>query len=226
MMKFLYILCASLPVWNVQAFLAAPTAKISHNILYYDYLNKNPVRNETRKDPGMFPILNTSDFVLSSCLLLFVLARLIKNMIFPGIYKDYEDTLEPKQTIKIKTTTTSTPRSRNPGDSFFSQDSKSGSYNMVDPSSAPKEGTVLVRESLKRIAKPANFVAPTPKKAVTVSLGGITVVPGLNPSYKPKKPIIVYEYEASPDCRKVREACSMLDLIVEYRPCPGTIHYL
>lgn len=38
---------------------------------------------------------------------------------------------------------------------------------------------------------------------------------------RPTKPIIIYEYEASPFCRKVREACSMLDLTVEYRPCPG-----
>lgn len=38
---------------------------------------------------------------------------------------------------------------------------------------------------------------------------------------RPEKPIVIYEYEASPFCRKVREACSMLDLTVEYRPCPG-----
>jgi len=37
---------------------------------------------------------------------------------------------------------------------------------------------------------------------------------------RPKK-LVVYEYEASPFCRKVREACSMLELQVEYRPCPG-----
>eukprot|EP01038_Epipyxis_sp_PR26KG_P015566 gene15566-21019_t len=38
---------------------------------------------------------------------------------------------------------------------------------------------------------------------------------------RPSKPIIIYEYEASPYCRKVREACVILDLTVEYRPCPG-----
>lgn len=38
---------------------------------------------------------------------------------------------------------------------------------------------------------------------------------------RPSQPIIIYEYEASPYCRKVREACTMLDLTVEYRPCPG-----
>ncbi len=38
---------------------------------------------------------------------------------------------------------------------------------------------------------------------------------------RPAKPLILYEFEASPFCRKVREAMSMLDLTVEYRPCPG-----
>ena len=38
---------------------------------------------------------------------------------------------------------------------------------------------------------------------------------------RPEKNIIVYEYEASPFCRKVRDACAVLDLSVELRPCPG-----
>tara|TARA_B110000090_G_C13279719_1_gene407548 strand:- start:107 stop:745 length:639 start_codon:yes stop_codon:yes gene_type:complete len=38
---------------------------------------------------------------------------------------------------------------------------------------------------------------------------------------RPKKTMIIYEYEQSPLCKKVRMACSALDLIVEYRPCPG-----
>lgn len=38
---------------------------------------------------------------------------------------------------------------------------------------------------------------------------------------RPVKPPVIYEYEASPFCRKVREACCLLDLTVEYRPCPG-----
>ena len=37
----------------------------------------------------------------------------------------------------------------------------------------------------------------------------------------PSKPIIVYEYESSPFCRKVREMCCLLDLEVEYPPVPG-----
>lgn len=36
----------------------------------------------------------------------------------------------------------------------------------------------------------------------------------------PIEPIIMYEFEACPFCRKVREACSMLSLPVTFRPCP------
>ena len=73
----------------------------------------------------------------------------------------------------------------------------------------------------------ANFVAPTPKKAVTINLGsGLSVLPGsiFHPSNafihhlecihafsppeiakypRPKKPIILYEFEASGDCKCV-----------------------
>lgn len=38
---------------------------------------------------------------------------------------------------------------------------------------------------------------------------------------RPTKPLVLYEYEASPFCRKVREAMAMLDLTVEFKPCPG-----
>ena len=41
------------------------------------------------------------------------------------------------------------------------------------------------------------------------------------PAARPSKPIVVYEYESSPFCRKVREMCCLLDLEVEYRPVPG-----
>lgn len=38
---------------------------------------------------------------------------------------------------------------------------------------------------------------------------------------RPTKPLVLYEYEASPFCRKVREAMAILDLTVVYKPCPG-----
>ena len=41
------------------------------------------------------------------------------------------------------------------------------------------------------------------------------------PEARPAKPIVIYEYESSPFCRKVREACCLFDLEVEYRPVPG-----
>ncbi|EKX42077.1 hypothetical protein GUITHDRAFT_74279 [Guillardia theta CCMP2712] len=40
------------------------------------------------------------------------------------------------------------------------------------------------------------------------------------PSVKPKKPLELYEFEACPFCRKVREVISMLDLDVMIYPCP------
>ena len=38
---------------------------------------------------------------------------------------------------------------------------------------------------------------------------------------RPKQPLILYEYDASPFCKRVREMINILDLTVEYRPCPG-----
>jgi len=38
---------------------------------------------------------------------------------------------------------------------------------------------------------------------------------------RPTKPLILYEYAASPYCQRVRETINVLDLTVEYRPCPG-----
>lgn len=37
----------------------------------------------------------------------------------------------------------------------------------------------------------------------------------------PAKPLVLYEYESSPYCRKVREAACLLDIPIEMRPCPG-----
>jgi glutathione S-transferase len=38
---------------------------------------------------------------------------------------------------------------------------------------------------------------------------------------RPVKPLILYEYDASPFCKRVREMINLLELTVEYRPCPG-----
>ena len=37
---------------------------------------------------------------------------------------------------------------------------------------------------------------------------------------RPEKALVLYEFEACPFCRKVREALSILDLDAEIRPCP------
>lgn len=46
--------------------------------------------------------------------------------------------------------------------------------------------------------------------------GGRVVAPGR----RPKEPLVLYEFEACPFCRRVREAISRLDLEVLVRPCP------
>ena len=38
---------------------------------------------------------------------------------------------------------------------------------------------------------------------------------------RPEQPLVLYEYDASPYCKRVREFINLLDLTVEYRPCPG-----
>ena len=35
--------------------------------------------------------------------------------------------------------------------------------------------------------------------------------------------LILYEFDSSPFCRKVRDACTVLDLEVDVRPCPGAL---
>lgn len=53
---------------------------------------------------------------------------------------------------------------------------------------------------------------------ITIYVSGANVVSNWS---RPKKTLIIYEYESSPFSRKVRQAVSQLDLTVEYRPCPG-----
>lgn len=43
----------------------------------------------------------------------------------------------------------------------------------------------------------------------------------LDEAPRPKLPLVLYEYDASPFCKRVRETINLLDLTVEYRPCPG-----
>jgi len=143
--------------------------------------------------------------------------RVLKTVIFPGIYQDYEDTKEVKKTIIIgKTATTgySSPAYVDEKEVKFN-----GKYNMMDSSKAPTYES-LQEKKLKAIAAPKDFKAPEAKKAIGL-YSGVKCIPNVNSYKKPAKPIVIYDDEKSAACRKVREACSMLDLIVEYRPCPG-----
>jgi hypothetical protein len=62
------------------------------------------------------------------------IGRLWKNIIFPGIYQEYQDTKEPIKTIKI---TTVTPKRVSLRD-LDAPAPQTSTYNMVDPSTAPR----------------------------------------------------------------------------------------
>lgn len=59
---------------------------------------------------------------------------------------------------------------------------------------------------------PSTYLA----SALRLGLGDRVVGPGARPS----QPLVLYDFEACPFCRTVREAISMLDLEVDIRPCP------
>lgn len=51
--------------------------------------------------------------------------------------------------------------------------------------------------------------------------GGDSVLGDIKSFPRPKKTLILFEYESSAPSKVVRQACQLLDLIVEHRPCPG-----
>lgn len=172
--------------------------------------------SKTRLHYSFFPFKKTDDEKKDP-------KRLLKNILFPGIYREYEDTAEVKKTIVIDTKKGVKSRNQDVA-SFQSQESKSGSYASVDEASAPRFiGTEQIKsKTLKPIVKPADFTpSNTAPKKILPSIGGVSVLSNVNTYPRASKPIILYEYEASADCRRVREACSILDLNVEFRPCPG-----
>jgi len=76
-----------------------------------------------------------------------------------------------------------------------------GTFNVVDAKAAPvyddTNAILLKTKALPPVRKPINFVAPVPKKAVTVKPGtGLSVLPDIKSYTRPKKPIILYEYES------------------------------
>jgi glutathione S-transferase len=59
--------------------------------------------------------------------------------------------------------------------------------------------------------------------AATIARGGGGLSVG-RPGRRPTEPLVLYEFESCPFCRKVREALTVLDLEAEIRPCPKGGH--
>ncbi len=61
-----------------------------------------------------------------------------------------------------------------------------------------------------------------PSKYAFARFGGYMTVEksAVSTFARPAKPIQLYEFEGCPFCRKVREAVAILDLDVEFKPCP------
>lgn len=69
-----------------------------------------------------------------------------------------------------------------------------------------------------------NFFAPEDDGKYALKLGPFRLRDSssvLADAPRPDQPLILYEYDASPFCKRVRETINLLDLTVEYRPCPG-----
>jgi glutaredoxin len=183
---------------NVNAFQKASVRKAPLTIAYYDFLIPKRNGDNEKKEVG----------------------RLIKNIMFPGIYRDYADTAPTKQTIQIDTKK-GIFKSRYSNEELQEIKNKPGTFNVADKTVQVSYENTANFKLLPPIRKPANFVAPVPKKQANID-SGVSTLPNINSYPRPKKPIVIYEYESNADCKKVREACSVLDLIVEYRPCPGS----
>ena len=157
----------------------------------------------------------------------------------PWIFNDYEDTknyVDGKKTIKVVVKERSVDgglgsyrdRDRDRG-SYES----TGTYNMMDASRAPVvSGSVTDAMSKSKKGGPSGqAIVEAPKVglmgnagmkvAQAVQGGGAGVLADINKYKRPSKTLLLYEYEGSPFCKKVREACSLLDVTVEYRPCPS-----
>uniref|UniRef100_A0A0G4FZI0 GST N-terminal domain-containing protein n=1 Tax=Chromera velia CCMP2878 TaxID=1169474 RepID=A0A0G4FZI0_9ALVE len=66
----------------------------------------------------------------------------------------------------------------------------------------------------------ADAQSSSPAEYALFDFGGRRTVEGSALGARPAKPVVLYEFEGCPFCKKVREAVSILDLDVEMRPCP------
>ncbi|GBG83767.1 hypothetical protein CBR_g37568 [Chara braunii] len=60
-----------------------------------------------------------------------------------------------------------------------------------------------------------------PENLYGLTIGGRKILESSKPGRLPEKPIVLYEFEGCPFCRKVREAVTILDLDVLFYPCPS-----
>ena len=152
----------------------------------------------------------------------------------PHAVQDTKNYVDGKKTVKVavKEETQSWRKAGTEKRTFGGEDGYgTGTYNMMDDTRAPvnsgsyqealfkKKRNSVVQE---KVEAPKVFGAGLKvAQAVGGVSGGAGVLPDINKYKRPSKTLILYEYEGSPYCKKVRDACSLLDLVVEYRPCPS-----
>lgn len=160
------------------------------------------------------------------------LGRVLQTIIFPNIYSEYDDTAaigSSKETVKIKTEAykkLQNEYSRPEYKKVKGEDMTDGKYVSMDEASVPTTKGAAYVDAMSRLGKPMKpkgFKANRPSGLKLGLATGPGAVCGADVKSwpKPKKPLILYEYEGQGSSRKVREACSYLDLIVEIRPSPG-----
>lgn len=199
----LIVISAILLLTKVNGFTIHNTRQYSKTALYYNYDKK--LKEGQKKEIG----------------------RLWKNIIFPGIYTEYEDTAEAKKEVKVSTISKEETEKMQKARGK-TVDLKQGTFQSMDPKAAPKVMSMAEVDAKEKklklgaVQKPQGFVAPQPKKGIRGG-GGTVALKDASSYTRPKKPLILYEYDGNPECKKVREACSLLDLTVEFRPCPGAI---
>ena len=160
------------------------------------------------------------------------LGRILQTIIFPNIYSDYEDTAafgSAKETVKIKTEEYKKLQkelARPEYKKVKGEDMTDGKYISMDEKSVPTTKGAAFVDAMARLGKPTKPKNFKPNKPSGLKLG-IATGPGaacgadVKSWPKPKKTLILYEYAGQGRSRKVREACSYLDLTVEIRPSPG-----
>ena len=160
------------------------------------------------------------------------LGRLLQTIIFPNIYADYEDTKDlgsQKEEIKIKTQAYKEMEKEFARPSYKKvkgEDMTDGKFKTMDDKVYTSTKGAEFVDTISKLGAPKKPIGFKPNKPSSLKLGiasgpGATCGTDINSWPKPKKPLLLYEYEGQGASRKVREACSYLDLVIEVRPSPG-----